>query len=179
MEWKDVAPGEYKIALTVTNGAGLVDTDETIVYVNYVGQWKDFSIGGNNSNSAVEIEFDYIVVNDNNAGNTIRRSQAELVYPKEDSDCQPILGTDNCRAKLDIYGYNEEDEKAGDTSAIGVDQRSSGDCDEDTDCVWLQFTGSYHYSENEWGDGEWMYVIQNDKINDLDIESFTIRLIYK
>ncbi len=179
VEWKDVAPGEYKIALTVTNGAGLVDTDETIVYVNYVGKWKDFSIGGNNSNSAVEIEFDYMVVNDNNAGNTIRRSQAELVYPKEDSDCQPVFGTDNCRAKLDIYGYNEEDEKAGDTSAIGVDQRSSGDCDEDTDCVWLQFTGSYHYSDSEWGDGEWMYVIQNDMINDLDIESFTIRLIYK
>jgi hypothetical protein len=144
-----------------------------------VGRWNDFSIGGNNSNNAVEIEFDYTAVNDNIAGNTIRRSIGELVYPKEDSDCTNIPGTNNCRAKLDIYGYNEEGEHVANTSSTGLDQRGGADCDDDTDCVSLQFTGSYHYSESYWDDGEWMYVIQNDKINDLDIESFTIRLIYK
>jgi len=179
VEWKDVEPGEYKISLTVINGQGLTETDETIVYVNYVGRWNDFSIGGNNSNNAVEIEFDYTAVNDNIAGNTIRRSIGELVYPKEDSDCTNIPGTNNCRAKLDIYGYNEEGEHVANTSSTGPDQRGGADCDDDTDCVSLQFTGSYHYSESYWDDGEWMYVIQNDKINDLDIESFTIRLIYK
>ena len=179
VEWKDVEPGEYKISLTVINGQGLTETDETIVYVNYVGRWNDFSIGGNNSNNAVEIEFDYNAVNDNIAGNTIRRSIGELVYPKEDSDCTNIPGTNNCRAKLDIYGYNEEGEHVANTSSTGPDQRGGADCDDDTDCVSLQFTGSYHYSESYWDDGEWMYVIQNDKINDLDIESFTIRLIYK
>ena len=66
------------------------------------------------------------------------------------------------------------------TSSTGQDQRGGADCDDITELLLsLQFTGSYHYSESYWDDGEWMYVIQNDKINDLDIESFTIRLIYK
>jgi len=187
VEWRDLVPGEYKIALTVINGQGLTETDETVVYVNYVAKWNDFSIGGNNSNSAIEIEFDYPVVNDEDSGNTIRRTTGELVYPKEDSDCTNVPGTNNCRAELNIYAYNEKDDHVQNTSSIGIDQRSAGDdCDSDTDCVWLQFTGSYHYSEPDddgdypgWDDGEWKYVIQNDKFNDLDIESFTIRLIYK
>ena len=156
------------------------------MYVNYVAKWNDFSIGGNNSNSAVEIEFDYPAVNDEDSGNTIRRTVGELVYPKEDGDCTNVPGTNNCRAELNIFGYNEKDDHVQNTSSTGLEQRSAGDCDSDTDCVWLQFTGSYHYSEPNddgdypgWDDGEWKYVIQNDKINDLDIDSFTIRLIYK
>ena len=58
---KEVKPGEYKIALTVTNGAGLSNTDETTVYVNYVGTWNDFSIAGNTSNSPVDIDFSFPV----------------------------------------------------------------------------------------------------------------------
>ncbi len=61
----------------------------------------------------------------------------------------------NCRVKIDLYGFNSTDEEAGNTSNIGVEQRSHGsDCDDDTDCVWLQFTGSYHFSESQWKDGE-------------------------
>ena len=83
----------------------------------------------------IEIEFDYTAVNDNRTGNTIKRASGEPVYPKEDSDCTNIPGTNNCRAKLDIYGYNATDEEAANTSSTYPDQRSSGDCDSDTDCV--------------------------------------------
>lgn len=180
VDWKELEPGEYKIALTVTNGAGLTSTDETVVYVNYVGKWNDFAIGGNTSNNPIDIEFSFPATQDQDAGNTIRRAVGELVYLKQDEDCtQSPVGPNNCRAKLDLYGFNSTDDEAGNTSSIGVDQRSAGDCDSDTDCVWLQFTGSYHFSESQWKDGEWTMTIRNEMINDLEIESLTIRLIYK
>ena len=179
VEWRDLAPGEYKIALTVTNGAGLSETDETVVYVNYAGKWKDFSIAGNNSNNAVEIEFDYMVVNNLDNGNTIRKGIAELVYPKQDGDCTDIPGTNNCRAILNLYSYNSSGDEAKNTSSLGPDQRSAGDCDSDNDCIIQTLTGTYEYSESFWQDGEWKFVIQNDKINDLDIESLTIKIEYK
>lgn len=180
VEWKEVLAGEYKIALTVTNGAGLSNTDEVVVYVNYVAKWNDFAIGGNNSNSPIDIDFSFPVSQDLDSGNTIRRAVGELVYLKEDADdCTNVPGTNNCRAKLDLYGFNSTDEEAGNTSAIGLDQRQSGDCDSDTDCVWLQFTGSYHFSESQWKDDEWTMTLRNEKVNDLEVESLTIRLIYK
>tara|TARA_B110000495_G_scaffold197111_1_gene206902 strand:- start:81 stop:1277 length:1197 start_codon:yes stop_codon:yes gene_type:complete len=179
VEWKEVPPGEHKIALTVTNGAGLSSVDEVVVYVNYVAKWNDFSIAGNNSNNPIDIEFTFPVTQDKDSGNTIRKAVGELIYLKEDSDCTNVPGANNCRAKLDLYGFNSTDEEAGNTSAIGLDQRQNGDCDSDTDCVWLQFTGSYQFSEKQWKDGEWTMTLRNEKVNDLDIESMVIRLVYK
>ena len=181
VEWKELGPGEYKISLTVINGEGLASTDDVIVYVNYIGKWSDFSIGGNTSNNAVDIEFSFPVTNDVASKNTIKRATGKLVYPKEDSDCTDVVPGDgnNCRAKIDLYGFNATDEEAGNTSAIDVEQRSAEDCDDDTDCVLLQFTGSYHFSESYWKDGEWTLTIRNEMVNDLDIESLTIRLLYK
>jgi PKD repeat protein len=177
-EWKEVPPGEHKIALTVTNGAGLSSVDEVVVYVNYVAKWNDFSIGGNNSNNPIDIEFSFPVTQDQDSGNTIRKAIGELVYLKEDADCTNVPGANNCRAKLDLYGFNSTDEEAGNTSALGLDQRQYGDCDSDTDCVWLQFTGSYHFSESQWKDDEWTMTLRNEKVNDLEVESLVIRLLY-
>ena len=179
VEWKEVLAGEYKIALTVTNGAGLSNTDEVVVYVNYVAKWNDFAISGNNSGNPIDIDFSFPASQDLDSGNTIRRAVGELVYLKEDGDCTNVPGANNCRAKLDLYGFNSTDEEAGNTSAMGLDQRQSGDCDSDTDCVWLQFTGSYHFSETQWKDGEWTMTLRNEKVNDLEVESLIIRLIYK
>ena len=181
VDWKELAPGEYKISLTVINGEGLASSDDVIVYVNYIGKWNDFSIGGNNSNSPIDIDFTFPATQDTDSGNTIKRAAGELVYPKEDSDCTDVVPGEgnNCRAKIDLYGFNSTDEEAANTSAIGVDQRSGEDCASDTDCVLLQFTGSYHFSEPYWKDGEWTMTIRNEMVNDLDIESLTIRLLYK
>ena len=178
VEWKEVPPGEHKIALTVTNGAGLSSVDEVVVYVNYVAKWNDFSIGGNNSNNPIDIEFSFPVTQDQDSGNTIRKAIGELVYLKDDADCTNVPGANNCRAKLDLYGFNSTDEEAGNTSALGLDQRQYGDCDSDTDCVWLQFTGSYHFSESQWKDDEWTMTLRNEKVNDLEVESLVIRLLY-
>ena len=179
VEWKELSPGEYKISLTVINGEGLASTDDVFVYVSYVGMWSDFSIGGNTSNDPVDIEFSFPVTNDAASKNTIYRAAGKLVYPKEDGDCTDVVPGDgnNCRAKIDLYGFNATDEEAGNTSSIGIEQRSAEQCDSDTDCVMLQFT-SYHTSETEYKDGEWTMTIRNEMVNDLEIESLTIRLLY-
>ena len=180
VDWKEVEPGEYKISLTVINGQGLTSTDDVTVNVNYIGKWSEFSIAGNNSNSPVDIGFSFPSSQDMTSGNTIKRAEGILVYPKEDGDCTSIPGADNCRAKLDLYGFNSTDEEvAGNTSGIGLEQRSYGDCDSDTDCVYQSWSGSYQFSENYWKDGEWTMTIRNEKINDLEIESLTIRLLYR
>lgn len=179
VDWKEVAPGEYKIALTVTNSAGLSHTDRITVYVNYVGKWNEFSIGGNTSNNAIDIDFSFHAVQDQDSGNTIKRAEGLLVYPKEDSDCTDVVPGEgsNCRAKLDLHGFNSTDEEADNTSSYPVEQRNYGDCDSDTDCVYLAF--SWHFSETQYQDGEWTMTIRNEMVNDLDIESLTISLLYK
>ena len=181
IEWTNVKPGEYELHLIVENSAGLTDSDSIKVYVSYAGKWSDFEMGGNTSGSAVTLDFDLNVVYDKDNGNTIRKAVGELTYPKIDGDCTNI-GTNNCRAKLDVYAFNEEDEEASNTSDTGLDQRSDGDdCDEDdNDCVFLTLS-SYMFTDTEstYGDGDWVMQIRNEKINDLQVESFIIRLHYK
>jgi len=181
IEWTNVKPVEYELHLTIENSAGLTDSDSIKVYVSYAGKWSDFEMGGNTSGNAVTLDFDLNVVYDKDNGNTIRKAVGELTYPKIDGDCTNI-GTNNCRAKLDVYAFNEEDEEASNTSDTGLDQRSDGDdCDEDdNDCVFLTLS-SYMFTDTEstYGDGDWVMQIRNEKINDLQVESFIIRLHYK
>ena len=178
--WNDVEPGEYEIKLNIINSQGLVDSDTIKIYVSYAAKWSDFEMGGNTSGSGVELDFDVKISYDRDNGNTIRKVVAELTYPQQDDDCQAVFGTNNCRAKLDTYAYNEEDDEAGNTSNVGLDQRDDGDdCDDSNDCVFLTMS-SYLFGdgENTYGDGDWTFKIKNDKVNDLQVESFIIRLVY-
>tara|TARA_B110000879_G_scaffold152400_1_gene197287 strand:+ start:163 stop:1332 length:1170 start_codon:yes stop_codon:yes gene_type:complete len=178
--WNDVEPGEYEIKLNIINSQGLVDSDTIKIYVSYAAKWSDFEMGGNTSGSGVELDFDVKISYDRDNGNTIRKVVAELTYPQQDDDCQAVFGTNNCRAKLDTYAYNEEDDEAGNTSNVGLDQRDNGDdCDDSNDCVFLTMS-SYLFGdgENTYGDGDWTFKIKNDKANDLQVESFVIRLVY-
>ena len=178
--WNDVEPGEYEIKLNIINSQGLVDSDTIKIYVSYAAKWSDFEMGGNTSGSGVELDFDVKISYDRDNGNTIRKVVAELTYPQQDDDCQTLPGTNNCRAKLDTYAYNEEDDEAGNTSNVGLDQRDDGDdCDDSNDCVFLTMS-SYLFGdgENTYGDGDWTFKIKNDKANDLQVESFVIRLVY-
>ena len=183
VNWNDVQPGEYEIKLNIVNSQGLVDSDKIKVYVSYAAKWSDFEMAGNtsaNSEPNSELDFDVTISYDRDSGNTIRKVVAELTYPQQDDDCQAVFGTNNCRAKLDVYSYNEDDDEAGNTSNVGLDQRDDGDdCDDSNDCVFLTMS-SYLFGdgENTYGDGDWTFKIQNDKQNDLQVESFIIRLVY-
>ena len=182
VDWTNVEPGEYEVHLNIVNSAGMTDSDSIKVYVNYAGQWSDFEMGGNTSGNAQTLDFEMDIVYDKDKGNTIRKAVGELTYPQQDDDCTSVIGTNNCRAKLDIHALNEEDEEASNTSDTGLDQRTDGDdCDEDTnDCVHLTLS-SYLFTDTEstYGDGEWVLQIRNEKVNDLKVESFVIRLHYR
>ena len=182
VDWNNVEPGEYQLHLTIENSAGMTDSDSIKVYVSYAGQWSDFEMGGNTSGNAVTLDFDVKVVYDKDNGNTIRKLVGELTYPKVDGDCEQFPGATNCRAKLDIHALNEDDEEASNTSETGLDQRDDGDdCnDDDNDCVFLTLS-SYMFTDTEstYDDGEWTMQIRNEKVNDLQVESFIIRLHYK
>ena len=181
IDWSNVEPGEYEINLNILNSAGMTDSDSIKVFVNYAGQWSDFEMGGNNSNNAQTLDFDMTVFYDKDKGNTIRKAVGELTYPQQDDDCTSLPGSSNCRAKLDIYAFNEEDEEATNTSEKGLDQRTDGDCDEENnDCVHLTLS-SYMFTDTEstYGDGDWVFQLRNEMVNDLQVESFVIRLHYR
>ena len=182
--WADVEPGEYKIKLNIKNSQDMVDSDTIKVYVSYAAKWSDFEIGSNTSNNN-ELDFDVSITYDRdseNHKNTISKAVAELTYPQQDDGCINTLAN-NCRAKLDVYAYNEDDDEARNTSSVGLDQRNDGDdCDEANDCVFLTIS-SYTFgdSDNEgtYGDGDWTFKIENrERANDLRVESFIIRLVY-
>lgn len=180
VQWNNVEPGEYEIGLTVTNNVGMTDSMTIKVYVNYAGYWNDFEMAGNNSGNPAELEFDTLIHYNKDTGNTIVKAVMELEYPKEDEDCTPVLGTNNCRAQLDVYAYNEEGDEADNTTKTDRDAREDGDCDADQDCIHLRLSG-YMFSDTEstYGDGEWTMKIQNDRINDFVVDQFVIRLYYK
>lgn len=180
VDWSNVAPGEYEIGLTVTNNVEMTDSATIKVYVSYAGYWNDFEIGGNTSGNAAELDFDTIIHYNKETGNTIVKAQVELEYPKEDDGCADIPGANNCRAELNIYAYNEEDEEAGNTSAVELESRDDGDCADDLDCIHLKLSG-YMFSDTDstYGEGDWTMTIQNDRINDFRVDQFVIRLYYK
>jgi len=181
--WNEVEPGEYKIKLNIINSQDMVDSDTIKVYVSYAAKWSDFEIGSNtSSNNENELDFDVSISYDKDSGNTIKKAVAELTYPQQDDDCFGP-GTNNCRAKLDVYAYNEDDDEARNTSSVGLDQRNDGDdCDGANDCVFLTISAYlFGDSDNEgtYGDGDWTFKIENrEKANDLRVESFIIRLVY-
>jgi len=178
VEWKDVAPGEYEVNLSVTNSAGAMDGDKIKVYVSYYGEWKDFQIDGNNSGSPKVIEFDMPVVYDRDQGNTIRKVESILTYPQIDDDC--VLGDNQCGNTLNLYAFNEEEEEAANTSDTANENRDEGDCDSENYCVLLLLS-SYMFMDTEstWDDGEWMMQIRNNRWNDVQVESMVIILHYK
>lgn len=181
VEWKNVAPGEYEVGLTVTNNVGMTDSTTIDVFVNYAGYWEDFEIGGNTSNNGqpVEIDFDVSIVYDKESGNTIRKVVSELEYPKNDDDW--VVGEG--RNKVEIFSYNEGNQEASNTSSTGEDSRDDGDCDSEQDCIHLSIN-SYFFSDGDgddgppYGDGEWTLSVHNAKSNDVQIEQFVIRLFY-
>ncbi|MBQ71028.1 MAG: hypothetical protein CMA65_06040 [Euryarchaeota archaeon] len=182
VEWKNVAPGEYEVGLTVVNDVGMTDSTTIDVFVNYAGYWMDFLIGGNTSNNGqpVEIDFDVSIVFDKESGNTIRKLVSELEYPKEDDDW--VVGEG--RNQVEIYAYNAEDEEASNTSSTNADSRDDGDCDGEQDCIHLPISSYMFNPDNEddgppYGDGEWTLSVHNAKANDVQIDQFVIRLFYK
>ena len=76
------------------------------------------------SGSPVELDSEFTVNYDQDQGNTIRKVVGELTYPKIDADCTDITPGEgnNCRAKLDLHAFNEEDEEATNTSNTGVNR---------------------------------------------------------
>jgi hypothetical protein len=187
VNWNDVQPGEYEIKLNIVNSQGLVDSDKIKVYVSYAAKWSDFEMAGNtsaNNDPNSELEFDVTISYDKDTGNTIRKVVAELTYPQQDDDClDGVPGEEsNCRAQLEIFAFNEDDDEGGNTANTGLDQRDDGeDCDEENDCVHLVMS-SYLFgdaeNDNTYGDGDWTFDIRNDKRNTLQVESFVIRLVY-
>ena len=181
--WTELAPGEYKIQLTVTAGGGMTDTDTTTVYVNYVGKWSEFEMAPNETQQSEpeDLDFEITVTYDTDIGNTIRKAQTELIYPQQDGDC--FGGDTVCRNQLDLYGFNSsnrdsKDEDSQNTSSEGLDNRQAGDCPSEMDCIWLSLTG-YTFSENEDKDGQWTISVRNENVRDIAVESLVIRLVYK
>ena len=187
VNWNDVQPGEYEIKLNIVNSQGLVDSDKIKVYVSYAAKWSDFEMAGNtsaNNDPNSELDFDVTISYDKDTGNTIRKVVAELTYPQQDDGCiDTVPGEEsNCRAQLEIFAFNEDDEEGGNTANTGLDQRDDGEnCDEENDCVHLVMS-SYLFgdaeNDNTYGDGDWTFDIRNDKRNTLQVESFVIRLVY-
>ena len=184
VDWMELSPGEYKIQLTVINGEGLSDTDAITVYVNYVATWTEFLMDANSTQEQgpKDLDFDFSSIYNSDSGNTIRKAQVELIYPQQDDDC--FGGETYCRNKLDLYAFNEsnkdsKEEDAQNTSDTALENRQAGnDCPSDSDCVWLSLTG-WSFSDDQHKDGDWIFSIRNEEFRDIEVETLTLKLVYK
>ena len=181
--WKDRTPGKWEIQLTVTDDQGLTDSDEVIVYINYVGVWNELVVSRNNSNNPGILEFEFnTVYEDSPSVNRLKRADFELTYPKKDPDGSGF-GSFAADQKLDIYVYNKtkEPKDVTNTSSTTNEQRTGNnnfDCNTDDDfCVFAQISGSYHVQK--YYPGPWTVEIVNEEQNEANIDKFTIRLTFK
>jgi PKD repeat protein len=173
-EWTNVGPGEYSIRLTVTDSQGFTDTDDMDIYINYHGIWAEFTIDGNNSNNAVEVEFGYPVGYDSDTGNTMRYVKIQLTYPQEDDDW--VVGGGQSSNRLDVYAYNATGEEVANSTYLGDDDRTAGDCSDQDRCVELRL-GPQHF--RNYLEGDWTVDMVNEKFQDTTVKSFAILLEYK
>jgi len=180
--WKDRGPGKWEVQLTVTDDQGLTDKDEVTVYINYVGEWTDFTLprrNGSNDDNWKEFEF-VTVYEDSPSVNRLKRAEFQLTYAKKDPDGSGFgqLASDQ---KIDIYVYNKTKEWDINTSETSDEQRighSNFDCDEEEDfCVYTQVSGSYHVQK--YYPGPWTVNVWNDKSNQADVKEFRILLTFK
>ena len=182
--WKDMSPGKWEVQLTVTDDRGLQDSDEVIVYINYVGEWTDLTIGRNASGSDNILEFEYdAIYEDSPSVNKVKRIDFELTYEKKDPDGGSLPGQITADQNLDIYVYNntKEPKDVANTSADTPEQRTGHnnfECDTENDfCVYEQISGSYHVKK--FYSGPWSVEIFNTEQNEANAKKFTIRITFK
>ncbi len=179
--WKEKTPGKWEVQLTVTDDQGLTDKDEVTVYINYVGEWNDFTVDRNTSGSNPSREFEFTTVYEESPSvNRLKRAEFELTYEKKDPDGSGFgeLAADQ---NIDIYVYNKTKEKDWNTSADTDEQRkghSNFDCDEENDfCAYEQISGSYHVQK--YYPGPWTVNVVNTEQNEANVKKFRILLTFK
>ena len=181
--WPSVTAGEYKISLEVVDNNGFTDLDDSLLFVNYRGEWNDFELDRENSSQGLtdRLTFDFPVVYDDESKNTIRYVKLKLTYPIEDKDFVTCTG-DICHNRFDMFVQNATGEDVADTTAVTDEQMTYGDCDTGTEadpgnrCLWLSLTSSQW---REYLDGEYSVEIRNQESHNADIIEFAIELIYK
>lgn len=181
--WSSLTAGEHKISLEVVDNNGLTDVDDSLLFVNYRGEWNDFELDRENGSQGLSdsVSFDFPVVYDDESKNTIRYVKLKLTYPIEDKDFLTCTG-DVCHNRFDMFVENATGEDVADTTATTDEQMTYGDCDTGTEedpgnrCLWLQLTSSQW---REYLDGEYTVIIQNQETHNADIIEFAIELIYK
>lgn len=181
VDWKDVKPGEYEIGLTITNGKGLTDSDDIKVHVSYGASWLDFEIGRKTSSDPNQLDFDFTVHYDNDAGNTVRKVVGKLMYPAKDEPCLPGA---SCVGKVDLVSFNEEGDEATSTEPSDDAQYDSRDsnCDSEKHCI-EQTLSSYIFTDSEadstYGDGDWTMMVSNNETYTQQVDHYMLLLIYK
>ncbi|MEE2747675.1 MAG: PKD domain-containing protein [Candidatus Thermoplasmatota archaeon] len=175
-EWTNVLPGEYEIRLTVTDNQGFTDTMDMDVFVNYRGEWSEFTIDGNGT-SVGSVTFEYPITYNQDTGNTIRYVKIQFTYPKQDDDWV-VGGGDNT---LDAYVFNgtqsdSDTEEVANTTYLDDESRTAGDCSDDDRCVELRLS-TQHF--RNYLDGQWTVDLVNENAWDTTVKSFVIILEYK
>ena len=175
-EWKDMPSGAWEVRLLVEDNNGFIDSDDSMVYVNYRGVWKDFVLGRAPScQDPCELKWEFPLNYDDNK-DRLRYFRAKLTYPKEDDD-QPLGGIGSSTSnKLDMYLQNSTDEPVTNTTALGNDNRDAGDCSGDDYCVWIQIGGS---TARQFEPGIWSLDLKNEETHNTDVKQMIIELQYR
>ena len=184
-EWTNVWPGEYEIKLTVTDNQGLTHSTSTDVFVNYRGQWAEFTIDSNQSNNPGTVTFEYPVVyqkQHSSQTHSIRYVKIEAVYPQEDDE--GTWGSFPPQNRLDLYAYNgsqsdsdTEELQNGNTTSQSDEDMNCGDEDRCTD-LRLSTTQFRNFNNGDFT-MFWTVDLVNEKLYDTTVKSFVISLEYK
>ena len=175
IDWEERPAGAWQVRLTVTDNNGLTDYYDTNVYVNYRGEWLDFEMD-RRIQEPIRMTWSFPVAYDEESIDRIVYLRVKAGYPQEDDDQAgggiPGTTTDN---KLDVYMYNSTDEEISNTTALGNDNRNSGDCGNDEYCIWQVIGAS---TVRGFLPGEWTNDLVNEETHTTKVNFYIVVLDY-
>ena len=168
--------GAYPIALTVVDNNGLDDRHETMVYVDWIGEWSEVVVGRNDSQSDNDVDFTFTATYDSSpTSKNIRRVEIIAIYPEQDEDLNNPIGGQFSDNQLDFYMYNSTDHEVQNNS--GDEDRENANCEmEDSqECSRMLISRSFF---RVYEDGEWTAVLFNGQRHDTGDVKITIHIQY-
>ncbi|HJN55300.1 MAG TPA: hypothetical protein QF646_02805 [Candidatus Poseidoniales archaeon] len=171
-----LSAGVYPIALTVVDNNGLDDRHETMVYIDWIGQWSEMTVGRNDSQSDNDVDFVFTATYDSSpTTKNIRRVEIIAIYPEQDEDLNNPIGGQFSDNELDLYIYNSTDDEVQNNS--GDEDRENANCEmeENEECTRILISRSFF---RVYDDGDWTALLFNGQRHDTGDVRITIHVQY-
>lgn len=153
--------GVHRVFLVVEDNDGHEDSQETLVFVDYISEWKDRSVDGVGGQTTFERE--EMIHYNTDTGMVVRRVIVELTYPSKQGDG----GTTDPENNLTLHIENPQGDEIWNSDDDG---RENGDQQRVVADLRRQISDS--------GEGNYKFIVENQNLQQTEITLLKIEIFY-